>query len=260
MNKRYQGKKFFFFDYDGTLAPPRTRTIPQSTLETISQLREAGHFVGLATGRLQCNAVDFVKPYGFENIVADGGNSVTLNNELIWMEPLDISMVKRVLYRLEEQSKMWAVTTANEPLRISNNPQFETVAGDYYLPTKYDPNLSIETLSEVYKIYIPAMPGEEETLDLLDAPWVRYTSNTIFIEPMNKAVGIKKIVDYYNGSYSDVVVFGDGKNDVTMFLPEWLSIAMGNAREVLKERADYITSDCDKDGIMLACKHFGWIE
>ena len=31
-----------------------------------------------------------------------------------------------------------------------------------------------------------------------------------------------------------------------MFRPEWLNIAMGNARAELKEKADYITTDCDR--------------
>ena len=55
-------------------------------------------------------------------------------------------------------------------------------------------------------------------------------------------------------------MFGDGYNDLSMFRPEWLNIAMGNARAELKEKADYITTDCDKDGIYNACKHFKWID
>lgn len=35
-------KKYFFFDYDGTLAVPRTRSIPQSTLEALDELRVQG--------------------------------------------------------------------------------------------------------------------------------------------------------------------------------------------------------------------------
>ena len=50
-------RKYFFFDYDGTLAIPRTREIPQSALDTLDKLRAEGHFVALATGRLTANAV-----------------------------------------------------------------------------------------------------------------------------------------------------------------------------------------------------------
>ena len=54
-------------------------------------------------------------------------------------------------------------------------------------------------------------------------------------------------------------MFGDGTNDLKMFDPAWLSIAMGNARPALKEAADYVTDDCDRDGIWNACRHFGWV-
>lgn len=35
-------KKYFFFDYDGTLAVPRTRSIPQSTLEALMNCERRG--------------------------------------------------------------------------------------------------------------------------------------------------------------------------------------------------------------------------
>lgn len=40
----------------------------------------------------------------------------------------------------------------------------------------------------------------------------------------------------YNLSDEDVVVFGDGMNDRSMFRDEWFSIAMGNAKPQLKEK------------------------
>ena len=68
------------------------------------------------------------------------------------------------------------------------------------------------------------------------------------------------MVDHFGGDYSDVVVFGDEKNDLSMFIDEWTSIAMGNAIDELKEKATYITTDASDDGIYNACKHFGWID
>ena len=44
-----------------------------------------------------------------------------------------------------------------------------------------------------------------------------------------------------------------------MFCDEWTSIAMGNAIDELKQKADYVTTDVTEDGIYHACKHFGWI-
>ena len=256
-------KRYFFFDYDGTLAIPHTRTIPESTRRALVALQEAGHFVSLNTGRLQCNALDYISEVGLRNLVADGGYSVTLDGELLWMRPLDLEPVKACLRRLDAAGIPWSVTTANELKRYSNNPDFERIAGDYYVPTFYDPDLSIDGLSTVHKAYVPCEINRAQDLadaGLLDGvPWVTYTSSTVFIEPMSKDVGIRYLMERFDAPLEDVVVFGDGKNDVSMFCPEWTSIAMGNARDILKERASYVTADCDKDGIYLACKHFGWL-
>ena len=49
----------------------------------------------------------------------------------------------------------------------------------------------------------------------------------LFVEPGDKSKGIKRMVEHLGGDIKDVVVFGDEKNDLSMFIPEWTSIAMG---------------------------------
>jgi hydroxymethylpyrimidine pyrophosphatase-like HAD family hydrolase len=64
-------------------------------------------------------------------------------------------------------------------------------------------------------------------------------------------------MDYYGADYSDVIVFGDAKNDLSMFVDGWTKVAMGNAIDELKACADYVTTDVDKDGIYNACVALG---
>lgn len=45
------------------------------------------------------------------------------------------------------------------------------------------------------------------------------------------------MVEHLGGDVKDVVVFGDEKNDLSMFIPEWTSIAMGNGIDELKKKA-----------------------
>ena len=198
-------KKYFFFDYDGTLAVPRTRSIPRSTLETLDELRAQGHFIALATGRLQVNAVDYIDSAGITNIVADGGYSVTLNGELKWMEGLPLAPVKKCLHILEDQGIPWAVSTTNELIRYSPREDFAEIAGDYYVPTEYDPNLRIDDLNCIYKAYIPCSAKDEDmvfaTGALDEVPHVRYDSDTIFVEPMDKQRGIKHMMNLLDAPY-----------------------------------------------------------
>ena len=76
---------------------------------------------------------------------------------------------------------------------------------------------------------------------------------------VSKGHALEAVAKMLGYSLSDCIAFGDGMNDLCMFGQGWLSIAMGNARDALKAKADYITTDVDKDGLWNACKHFGWI-
>ena len=74
------------------------------------------------------------------------------------------------------------------------------------------------------------------------------------MEPTDKAYGIKQIMDHYHADYKDAIVFGDNNNDLSMFIDDWYKVAMGNATDIIKEKADLITADIVDDGIYKACE------
>ena len=45
--------KYFFFDFDGTLTIGHTACVPPDTRRALCELQQNGHFVAIATGRLQ---------------------------------------------------------------------------------------------------------------------------------------------------------------------------------------------------------------
>ena len=67
------------------------------------------------------------------------------------------------------------------------------------------------------------------------------------------------MIHHINGKEEDIVVFGDGHNDLSMMSQAPIAIAMGNAIDELKEVATFVTKNCDDDGIEYACQHFHWI-
>ena len=73
------------FDIDGTLSTGLTTMMPESAVKALAQLRANGHFTAIATGRLQASAAAVAARYGFTDIVADGGWSVTHNGEIVEM-------------------------------------------------------------------------------------------------------------------------------------------------------------------------------
>ena len=81
-------KKYFFFDIDGTLTTPLTADYPDSTREAIRRLQKAGHFVSLATGRIQADAWQVACDLGITAAVSDGGNAVTIDGKILYDEGL----------------------------------------------------------------------------------------------------------------------------------------------------------------------------
>lgn len=257
-------KKYFFFDYDGTIALPHTYNVPDDTLKTLEALKAAGHFLSLATGRLQADAIQFLDALPFKNAVADGGNSITLEGKLVYMEPLDYEPTLKCLRALDAAGYEWAVIPENKLVRYTPFPHFNEGL-KYFIPTEYVKGLTPENFKQFYKIYVKVQKGAAEealvnSAPMQGIPWCSSALlNQIFIEPTQKAEGIKKVMEILDAPVKDVVVFGDGNNDVSMFSDAWVNIAMGNAIEELKKSATYITTNVDAGGIYNACKHFGWI-
>ena len=123
-----------------------------------------------------------------------------------------------------------------------------------------DPNFDYHTIKNFHKIFVALREDEEHLIENINIlPFMRYHPAAFVFEPADKFAGIEKMIEHIGGNIEDVVVFGDGKNDMDMFLKAPMSIAMGNAIEPLKEIATYVTGPSNSDGILQACIHFGWI-
>jgi hypothetical protein len=119
--------------------------------------------------------------------------------------------------------------------------------------------VSIDALTVIYKITYVRQDSGQPRQEQYGLPHLPYLDNTWLIEPVDKGDGILRMLDRIGGNPDEVVVFGDGLNDISMFRKPFFSVAMGNAQPELKQLADYITDDNDKGGILHACIKFGWI-
>ena len=214
-------KKYLFFDIDGTLTNRATGGIVPSAKEALQRLEENGHFVAIATGRAHYKAEKFTKANGFKNMVCNGGNGLVIDEELVMNIPLEKENCIRIIEEADKLGYGWCLVMDDTKDVYMRDPLFLEQVGKRKEPTRYiiDDTLDIYAVENYYKVYV-AIPAEDK---------------------------------------KDVVVFGDDYNDMDMFHSDWLSIAMGNGCQALKEKADYVTDTNVNDGIKKACEHFGWI-
>lgn len=79
-------------------------------------------------------------------------------------------------------------------------------------------------------------------------------SMEIYAKNVSKATGILDVLRLLNIDIKDSYCFGDGPNDVEMFETVGHAIAMGNAIDIIKEKADEVCLSVNEDGVYYKLK------
>ena len=79
----------------------------------------------------------------------------------------------------------------------------------------------------------------------------RALSNNIEVnaEGVDKGKGMLKLAELLGIRREEMIVFGDGWNDISMIHEAGCGVAMGNAQEAVKEAADLVTDSNEEDGV-----------
>ena len=87
-----------------------------------------------------------------------------------------------------------------------------------------------------------------------------YSFESKFIDIMKKGCSKKNaiciLLDILGIKKEETIIMGDGNNDISMFECAGLKIAMENAEEHLKEKADFVTASNNNDGVAKAIQKF----
>ena len=99
---------------------------------------------------------------------------------------------------------------------------------------------------------------------ILPLKHIKYTHTVSYCydvihENGGKQIGIPAMAAHYGIRNDEILVFGDGPNDVDMLRDVGFGVAMGNGCAKAKAAANYVTTDVDDDGIYRALKELGII-
>lgn len=260
--------KYVFFDIDGTLWD-ENMIVPESTKVAIKKLQENGHKAFVCTGRAMGNVNDpQFEEIGFDGFIAACGNHVEMDGKVLYERNMSYEDVK-VIYDESRQHQLPIIYEGSK-YQWMDREGFE---GDSYIAYIVE-NLKDAAkflddcdLKEIEANKFSALVNEntnysaveealEDRFDFMD-----HGDGIIEAVPKgtSKATGIAWLCEHLDISKEDTYALGDSINDLEMLSFAGHSIAMGNASQVAKDAAEYVTSHIHEDGVFHALKHYNLI-
>lgn len=261
--------KLVAVDLDGTLLSD-DGTISEANIKAIELAKKKGVKVVLATGRPISGIKNYIKQL---NLMED--DYVVVFNGAVVQESKSSKIIEKKglkvsdLYEVYELSKKLDVNihihTAEECITpmVSKYSVFEAELNS--IPLK---EMKFEELSQDTEVIKIMFIDEEEKIDniinLIDRRFLdKYTvvrSLPYFLEFLNKKAnkreGLKALAKKLEISRDEIICIGDNENDLHMIEYAGLGVAMGNAVNVVKRSANYITKSNKEDGVAHVINRF----
>lgn len=262
-----------FFDIDGTLAwqdPKLAQELPEGERdlspypnETVAQAIRTfvanGNKAFICTGRtLSCIHPKLLE-LPWAGVVCLAGGYAELEGRVVRNAAISPGMLQRLAPYLEQSGEVIRFEGIDRVVRMSADAP-ETYG---YARTVGDAVTQLEHYN-AYKILMSTplanrIAQDEELGPLLCFNELELEVTEISPRECTKRAGISAVLDALGPDHGTVYGIGDASNDIALMEAVDVGIAMGNAPDFLKEKADYVTDSIDHDGVVTALEHFGLI-
>lgn len=254
--------KMIFFDIDGTLVNPQTRSISEKTIDTLKRLKQNGIKICIATGRGPVALPDFADVQ-FDAYITYNGSLCYDKSNTIWSNSISKDDLEKIIQNTANIGLPVAIATRE---RLAANAWGQDLA-DYFtlanLTLEVAEDFDIVRTETIYQVMVGCREKDFEEIlrGVLGARIAVSWDRAVDVIPANgsKAEGIQKVLEYFNIDRAEALAFGDGNNDIEMLQLVGTGVAMGNASERLKEVADEVCGAVSEDGIYDYCIKYGLI-
>ncbi len=254
-------------DLDGTLLTS-TRTIPAGVLEAVAAAQGRGVRVTVATGRIWPSAEPYILGVGADPpaILYNGGMVYDFRSGVILSRvPLPYDHARAVLELLQTFPQVQPHLYVDDQVYIGRAGPLS----EYYQRKNGIPVVEVRDLlaflpRESMKILIvgdrASLVALHDAIAALPLPIHTVFSEETYLEVLppgiSKGTGLKFIAQTFQIPASEIVAVGDNLNDREMLQFAGVGVAMGNADEVLRRQADYVTRTNDEEGVRDVIERF----
>lgn len=260
--------KMIVFDLDGTLLDINKK-VSFMTKQYLKELKEKGYIIAIATGRIYALALKATDNAEFASfVISDTGACIydQTNGEPIYAEFIRPEIAQQLL---EYKNDDWCYTD------ICNKEKIYRYSDDFRdsteIITVHDKTYIKNHCEQVSHITI-CMKNNEAVIKLYNELTNKFSeleiiimqdsfSSRKWIEMMakgnSKYNSIKRLANHLGIKNEEIMVFGDGLNDIEMLEKSGYGVALKNALPEVKAKAKDVTKfDYNHDGVMHFLKDF----
>ena len=273
--------KLVALDLDGTLFDNSSR-ISKRNLTAIRSITDKGIHVVISTGRpFEGIPFDQIKGTGINYAITANGSGIyeISTGKCLYENAMDEELVTPILnFLLTRDIHMDAFIGGKgyTPIQCVETAQKLTVPSsikNYIITTRTRLDNILQFIHEnqlkVQKMTLNFYPAADGTL--IDRETVRkflvsnpsittvcggYNNLEFTRADANKGVGLRKLAEILGVNPDVTMAIGDTENDLAIIEAAGIGVAMGNATDAVKARADYVTTTNTKDGVAAAIEHF----
>ncbi|MCM1386078.1 MAG: HAD family hydrolase [Bacillus sp. (in: Bacteria)] len=245
--------KLLLFDLDGTLLRS-DKTISQTTLQALQKCREKGVLIGVSTSRGEQNALSFIEKLQPDILIASGGALVKYHGEYIYRAEFSKEETRRMIAVAREVCGMDCEITIDTldahywNYKIDPKKQDHRWGDSIYTDfTNFDKSslkMCVEIFEKSQAEQLQKLLDECDCMRFSDGYWYKFTKKTA-----TKENAIMYICSVCGINVEEIIAFGDDYADIGMLKLCGMGIAMGNAINEVKEKADLVIGSNDEDGI-----------
>ena len=264
LKKRLGKVKLLALDLDGTTLTDDKKIIPEVS-NAIEKAKEAGYLISILTGRMFAAAAPFANEMNLDiPVVSMNGTLIAESHtgNILYEKTLDRSCVRDVLSSINGAPVHKFIYEGENIRHNVKDPEILKYLKWWAVNIKEVKEFDIESYGKIYQILLI---GETKILEKIAVnlngdtkcdittfgfPSPRYPLHFLEIKRPgdSKGKGLKFLCEYYKVSRDEVLAVGDYINDYELFDEAGLSIAVANAIDGLKERADIITARTNEEG------------
>ncbi len=256
--------KIMALDIDGTLTNSE-KIITEATASKIMEFQRSGGKIILASGRPTMGIMPHaekldLKKYGGYILAFNGGCVIDCRSgDILFQQKLPLEVIPEITEIIKDYP-VGINTYEGENILVGNmiNEYTELEAKINGMGIRFVNDFADYVKFDINKCLLHGDPDiivklekilSEKYKDILGI----FRSEAFFLEivpkGVDKALSIDRLLDLIDIPTEQCIACGDGFNDISMIKYAGLGVAMSNAKQPVKEAADYITLSNDQDGI-----------